>query len=209
MGIIKLLTGGDQVSARNLFQNQQEFTPMASLFLCTNDCPKFSDGSLGTWRRVRFIEMVSRFTKEPKHSYDKLIDPELDDKLAGWREAALWIFVQTLNTQLGKLLEDCESVLRCSAEIRKESDHLQVFLDRHITSAPEYILDLDVALEQYQDFCALENVKHNRPHAVKRRLRENFGEPKYGGEDGEKLFYKARLKISVSAHALNKTRLNR
>jgi hypothetical protein len=50
----------------------------------------------------------------------------------------------------------------------------------------------------------MENVRHNRPHAIKRRLREIFGEIKYSDDD--RAMYKATLKISVSAFAIAKNR---
>lgn len=75
------LTGGDTISARQLYGQQQNFTVNATLFLCTNDLPRFSDNSLGTWRRVRMLDMVARFAKEPKHSFERRIDPDLDAKV--------------------------------------------------------------------------------------------------------------------------------
>jgi hypothetical protein len=63
--------------------------------------------------------MMSRFTKEPKHSYDKAIDPDLDSKIRGWGPACLWLLVETFKGHNGVPLEDCESVLQSNAEIRK------------------------------------------------------------------------------------------
>lgn len=122
------------------------------------------------------MEMTSRFTKEPKHSYDKPINPNLDTMIKEWGPATLWILVQVYTQHRGAPLEDCESVKISNAEIRKESDHLTVFVDRHFSSSPEYQLSWETALAQYLDFCSLENIRHNRPHAVLVFLRDgSFG----------------------------------
>lgn len=127
--------------------------------------------------------------------------------MKAWPQATLWLLTQTYAGHCGAPLVDCPAILASHAEMRKEGDMLMVFIERHFASAPEFLLDLDVAMEQYDDYCALENIKHSRPHAVRRRLRECFGEPRHG--DGDKVYFKATLKISVSQFAMGRVRQTR
>jgi len=82
-GIIKMLTGGNSVSCRALFQNNNSFTPNFTLFLDCNKKPPFdsigeNDG--GIMRRMRVCDFSSRFVEEEKDIKDEntfLQDPDI------------------------------------------------------------------------------------------------------------------------------------
>lgn len=52
---IKLLTGGDRMAARRLYENWWEFEPTHKLFLSTNYIPMIRGSDNGIWRRVRIV----------------------------------------------------------------------------------------------------------------------------------------------------------
>lgn len=60
-GRVKALTGGDQSTARFLYQEHFSFDPTAKFWLAFNHKPRVTDDSHGFWRRVRLIPFLARF----------------------------------------------------------------------------------------------------------------------------------------------------
>jgi len=58
---VKEATGGDQQSARGLYQKKQKFVCVAILHVLCNSVPVFNDEDGGTTRRVRCVEYGSTF----------------------------------------------------------------------------------------------------------------------------------------------------
>jgi putative DNA primase/helicase len=58
---VKKLTGGDQLNARKMRQDEWQFTATHSLWLTTNHKPVVKDDSDGIWRRLRLIPFTQRF----------------------------------------------------------------------------------------------------------------------------------------------------
>jgi putative DNA primase/helicase len=53
--LMKMLTGGDKITARKMRQDFEEFDNSASLMLACNELPKVSDGGHALWSRMRSI----------------------------------------------------------------------------------------------------------------------------------------------------------
>lgn len=55
----------------------------------TNDIPRFSDNSQGTWRRVKFLDMQTRFVQpsQIRHSFERAINATLDVRMKRWPPA--------------------------------------------------------------------------------------------------------------------------
>ena len=51
-GLVKMLTGGDTVTARFLYSNLFEFRPTFKLWLAANDAPQVNDDDEAMWRRI-------------------------------------------------------------------------------------------------------------------------------------------------------------
>lgn len=61
--MIKQLTGGEEISARRLYQEQTSFLPQFTLWLSCNDLPSVQDKSLFASDRVRVIEFTKHFSE--------------------------------------------------------------------------------------------------------------------------------------------------
>lgn len=73
--LVKHLTGGDRVTARELFENSFEFTPEFKIWLATNHKPAVRGTDRGIWRRIRLIPFAVQIPEAER-------DQHLGEKLA-------------------------------------------------------------------------------------------------------------------------------
>lgn len=77
-GVIKQLTGGEEITARNLYETAITYLPQFTLWLSCNDLPAVSDRSLFASERLRVIEFTRHFSakERDKHLKEEFKDPE-------------------------------------------------------------------------------------------------------------------------------------
>lgn len=83
---LKQFTGGDAVRARQLWQNNREFTPVGKIWLCANDAPRSADDDDAMQRRLQIIEFKHAIP-EPKRDRNlsqKLATPEVRRAILAW-----------------------------------------------------------------------------------------------------------------------------
>ena len=118
---LKALSGGDPITARHLYSNYFEFTPVAKIWLAVNHKPRVEDDSYGFWRRVRMVPFLRTFKEG---SADKRLGQKLmaeADGIIGWaiRGCLEWQS-RGLNAPL--------AVKVATDEYQEESDPLAGFL---------------------------------------------------------------------------------
>ena len=74
---IKQLTGGEEISTRNLYEQQTTWLPQFTLWLSCNDLPSVSDKSLFASDRLRVIEFNRHFSPEEQ---DKSLKTKFQEK---------------------------------------------------------------------------------------------------------------------------------
>lgn len=77
--VIKQLTGGEEIKARNLYESAITFLPQFTLWLSCNDLPAVNDRSLFASERVRVIEFNRHFSEDEQ---DKNLKNEFQTKEA-------------------------------------------------------------------------------------------------------------------------------
>ena len=60
-GLMKLVSSGEKMYARDLFKSGCEFEVQAKFHLACNDKPEINSTDGGTWRRLMVINFVSKF----------------------------------------------------------------------------------------------------------------------------------------------------
>lgn len=81
-GLVKSLTGEDEISARFLYKSRFTFRPTFKLWLATNDKPRITGTDHGIWRRVRLIPFTNTI-QYPDHTLEPFIhEHELPGVLA-------------------------------------------------------------------------------------------------------------------------------
>lgn len=121
---VKLLTGGDRLTARFMRQDHFDFTPSHTLFLMGNHQPTVEAGGPSFWRRLRLIPFMNRVPDSQKVSglQQMLVRDEGPQILA-------WIVQGAVDvSRLGSLV-DPPAVLQATEEYATEEDTLGRFVD--------------------------------------------------------------------------------
>ena len=145
---VKLLTGGDTLTARHLHADPFEFHPSFKLVLQTNYLPSISDAmDKGIRRRLVIVPFTAKIEKRDPKLKQKLLQPENQQACLAWcvEGAKLW-------QQEG--LEDFPTEMQKAANsFYEESDLLQQWLDER-TEPSLGFLKFDRALKDFNEWLA-------------------------------------------------------
>jgi P4 family phage/plasmid primase-like protien len=124
---VKMLTGGDTISARLIGKNFFDFKPTHTLFLAMNHLPKVAAGGDGFWRRVRKINFQVTIApdKQDKLLAQKLIQQEGPGIL-------YWMMQGAKRVLENGQVNEPESVLVATKEYRHEEDNIAQYIDDRI-----------------------------------------------------------------------------
>lgn len=133
-GTMKLFSGGDEIPFRKLFGESETFNPQFKMCLMTNSDLEITANDDGTWRRLRYVDFLSKFTDKPyagdfsreEYPYQFPIDENLKDKLTTWAPVFMSILIERAYRTEG-FVKDCPTVLRASKKKREENDYLAAF----------------------------------------------------------------------------------
>lgn len=97
VGAIKEWTGGDEVSARDLYRSTVTFVPQFVLFLQTNTIPQLNRPDGGIQRRLEVVQFPFQFVSEVTEPHHKKINIELKDKIIkseAWRNEMWFLLLE-------------------------------------------------------------------------------------------------------------------
>ena len=89
--VLKQLVHGDEVTARRLYENNIEFSPVAKYWVACNHKPKVNDDSKGFWRLMLTLPFEQSFTGEKA---DLGLQEKLDAEAVGILAWAVLGYVQ-------------------------------------------------------------------------------------------------------------------
>ncbi len=118
---IKMLTGGDTIVARALYQEAQEWKPQFTLWLVANDPPLADQEDDALWRRILCLP----FTRSvPENQRDPYLKRLLCDPSASGPGILNWA-LQGCQDYLEKGLAPPDSVLLATEAYRQEGDQVE------------------------------------------------------------------------------------
>lgn len=120
---VKLVTGGDAVRTRNLYEKEFTFSPAFKVWLACNHKPQIRGTDDGIWRRIRLIPFEAKFDGVAKKK-----DPKLLARLKSEAPGILAWAIRGANAWRKSGLGNADAVLRATAEYRDESDKLGAFI---------------------------------------------------------------------------------
>ena len=137
-GFMKLFTGGDEITARALFQEPIYFKPQFKPFLLCNKLPNISSDDDGTWRRLKVIPFGSKFIKPsdmtkkqkktglPPNTF--LADLSLSEKLVEWKQSFMSMLIEAYKGYSIHGLKHPKAVLKETRDYQKRCDVYQDFI---------------------------------------------------------------------------------
>jgi len=127
--LVKLLTGGDTVTARFLYHEFFEFRPVFKLFLACNHKPIIRGTDNAVWRRIRLVPFTVTIPEEEQ-------DRNLPAKLRAEAEGVLaWAVRGCLEWQR-EGLKPPQEVMAATQAYREEMDPLAGFLGESCVMSP-------------------------------------------------------------------------
>ena len=126
---IKLLTGGDKITARSPFsKNMVTFPPTHTMFMLTNHLPHLDFNDYALWQRTHVIPFALSFINEPEQEFERKANPELKEELKKEAPGILaWLVRGCLKAQEFGLKRPA-AVTRAIAEYQRKEDTISLFI---------------------------------------------------------------------------------
>lgn len=148
IGLLKELTGSEEIVARGLYQESVSFVMEAKLFLACNELPEIKGEDTALWRRIRVIDFPSRFVDEPKEHGEYKIDRTLPSRMRediSWRQTFMNILLDYYNKDIKEPVE----VQIKTNEYRKENNEILNWFDENIVFSKGEYISLKTLCELY------------------------------------------------------------
>jgi putative DNA primase/helicase len=143
---IKAMTGGDPITARELYQSFQEFVALFKLWFLANDRPRVRATDDAIWRRIRVIPFDVPIPVAE-------VDRELPNKLRAEFPGILsWAIRGCLLWQKEGLGEP-EVIREAAAQWRREANHVKRFFTEKIALSPNTQTSAAVMHNEFLTWC--------------------------------------------------------
>jgi P4 family phage/plasmid primase-like protien len=169
---VKMLTGGDTLSARFMNQNFFDFKPTHTLFLALNHLPAVKSGGDGFWRRLRKIDF--NITIPPEKRKENLAQTLIENEGPGILQ---WMVDGAVRVTTQGFTEP-DSVKAATLTYRHEEDHIAKFVDERIVVAATGTATKTSVFNAYRNWCIDNGEKYITQNALAREIRSrlNVGE---------------------------------
>ena len=166
---VKLLTGGDRITARFLYGTHFTFIPTHHLWLMGNHQPKVEAGGDSFWRRLRLVPFLNKVEEDKRVEglAEQLVEAEGPQILA-------WLIAGAKDAITGKLRAP-ESVMAATRRYAEEEDDIARFINERVflsSAARTNTADVRAA---YTAWCRQEGATELSQQAFGRELRSRWG----------------------------------
>ena len=135
-GLMKEITSGEKMYARDLFKSGTEFEVQAKFHLACNEKPKINTTDGGTWRRLVVINFTSKFVPHPTAINEYPMDESIQFLVNSveWATPFQAYLVHLLREGHGlRKLPAPQKVLEYTSEYRNENDGIAKFISEKIS----------------------------------------------------------------------------
>jgi len=145
-GFIKFITGNDTMMLRRAHKNEMEkFKANFITMLICNGIPPIDNLDSALAKRLRLLNFVTEFTKNPQFDYQKLIDEHLQEKIPKWKNDFMLLLIEYYKKFVNTGLQPTENILAWTNQYKEDTDIFLTFLnnctepsDKHIGSTELY-----------------------------------------------------------------------
>lgn len=124
-GLVKTITGGDEITARHLYQKAREFHPHFKLWLVANHAPKVNHEDGAMWRRIVVIPMVNEV---PEAEQDTTLKRRLSDPSYAGPAILAWAVKGCIKWQAAGKLIVPPQLRKATEEYRASQDAIEQFI---------------------------------------------------------------------------------
>lgn len=168
---MKLLTGGDALTARFMRQDHFTFEPTHHLWLMGNHLPAVKAGGDSFWRRLRLIPFTRTVPAERKvEGLARILTDEEGPGILAWMVAgAVDVFDAGLR--------EPAAVMAFTETYAEEEDSLARFMGDccHLGGGTHVVINTSKLRGAYDDWCRAEGETPLKPQVFGRELRTRFG----------------------------------
>ena len=186
-GLMKEITSGEKMYARDLFKSGTEFEVQAKFHLACNDKPKINTTDGGTWRRLVVINFTSKFVPKPVESYEFPIDESIQFLVQSkeWATPFLNYLVCVLKEGKGlRKLPAPDKVMEYTSDYRNDNDGIAKFISDKllpIREGDEIVpVDKTTLKRAFKQWMSDNDVRLS-PSDMEKRVEAQFGKYNKGG----------------------------
>ena len=177
---VKSVTGGDTITARELYAKSYDYKPTFKLWVAMNHKPLIRGTDRGIWRRIALIP----FTQSFEGREDKQLESKLEAELPGILNWAL----EGLKAWRANGLGTCPAIEQATSQYKQESDLIGQWLNECAEVAPTLETESGKLYQSYVAWCAAGGHRVENRNAWGRRMSERDGIKKSDKRSG-KFFY--------------------
>lgn len=176
-GVIKQLTGGEPMRARNLYGDFFEFEVQAKIWLSTNHKPTVRGEDDGIWRRIHLVPFSERID-------DSELDPELSLRLKDELAGILAWAVRGCVAWQAEGLRPPRAVVDATLEYRNDQSVLARFVTDACVTDARAMAEKKALYRAYVAWCDEEGLAPLSQPRLSKVLKERGvreGRPRHGG----------------------------
>jgi putative DNA primase/helicase len=148
-GLVKLVTGGDTITVRELYQKAFEFRPQFTLWLAANDEPRIRDDDGAIWRRILQIPFTVSIPEEDR---DPNVKATLRDPAVAGPAVLAWAVEGCLEWQrIG--LAPPKSIIEATKAYRDRMDPIAEFFEDRCEIGGLYQVTKAALFTAYLEWC--------------------------------------------------------
>ena len=131
---LKLVSGGDDITARALYEAPFSFKPQFGIFIQANDIPALNKLDGGIQRRLRILHYPFQFRAQPAQPNEKLGDPQIKEEkvhLLLWKQQFMKILLNNFEQRIknANALNLPDQVQEASTDYLESNNQIKEWLD--------------------------------------------------------------------------------
>jgi P4 family phage/plasmid primase-like protien len=186
-GLMKEITSGEKMYARDLFKSGTEFEVQAKFHLACNDKPKINTTDGGTWRRLVVINFMSKFVPKPVEKNEFPMDETIQFLVQSkeWATPFLNYLVSILKEGKGlRKLPAPDKVMEYTSDYRNDNDGIAKFIADKLVGFKEgdevVAVDKTTLKRTFKQWMT-DNDLRLSPSDMEKRVETQFGKYQKGG----------------------------
>jgi P4 family phage/plasmid primase-like protien len=181
-GLMKEISSGEKMYARDLFKSGGEFEVLAKFHLACNEKPKINTTDGGTWRRLVVINFTSKFVVVPSSPNEFPMDESIQFSVNSteWATPFLSYLIHTLKEGKGlRKLTAPGKVLEYTNEYRSDNDAIAKFIMEKLAPIQEgdeiQPIDKEMIRKIFKQWRDDNDQKALTPAEMEKRVEAQFG----------------------------------